>query len=285
MANENIREVTTPETEEAVVLTAEEHQAKADEILAKIGEFCAASVSAWTNPQHTPSYEDIGKELTKLVERYNFNSESAKLRQIATSDDPALEAVKILAYTKVSVSERVTDLGGGILRSYQFKTSSKRLDLLKCSTYCKQQKVTFGKAPDWYPTIEKFCCVLTLEHAKALGIPATEIATIDASFLMSKIARDVQLAAEDPEHPNPLSKTQMSKNLTLILTKLIGDAYHADTRDAAFTKMCFAGQGRDSLSVKTANVKRLLDLVLQIAYRSVFDKSYAIQAAVRKEKG
>ena len=70
----------------------------------------------------------------------------------------------------------------------------------------------------------------------------------------------------------------------MILTQLVGSPYHVDTRDAAFLRGCFAGQGRTSLSMKTANSKRLADIILQVAHRSVFDKSYTIQAAVKKER-
>lgn len=271
-------------TKELAALSVEFNQAKADGFLARIGELCAMSKSAYTNPQHNPSYVDIAKELSDLVEKHNHYSEMAKLCQIVGAEDSMLEAVKILEYTRVSVQEKTSDIGGGILRWQEYKTTQKRLDLTKCATFCRQNKVAFGKDPDWFYTIEKLCCVLTLGYAKELGIPADQIAKIDGSFNMSKVARDVQLAAEDPEHPNPLSKTQISKNLTLILSQMVGDAYHADTRDSAFLKGCFAGMGRASLSMKTANSKRLCDIIFQIAHRSVFDKSYTIQAATKKER-
>lgn len=282
--NEVTRTVPETEAEETHVYTAEEHQAEADAKLARIGELCAMSLAAYTNPSHNPSYGDIAKELTDLVEKYNWHSEAAKICQIAAAEDPMLEAVKILEYTRVSVQEKTQNFGGGVQHCKAYKTTQKRLDLTKLATYCKQHEVAFGKSPDWFHTIEKLCCVLTLAHARELGVPTEQIAKIDDSFIMSKVARDVQLAAEDPSNPNPLSKSQIAKNLGLILAQMVGDAYHADTRDSAFLKMCFAGQGRASLSAKTANSKRLCDIILQVAHRSVFDKSYAIQAAVKKER-
>lgn len=282
MENEVTRTVSNEE--EAVILTAEQHQAEADAKLARIGELCAMSLSAYTNPAHEPSFSEIVKETSELVEKYNWHSEAAKLAQIAAAEDPMLEAVKILEYTRVSVQEKSQDVGGGNLHFLAYKTTLKRLDLTKCATYCKQNEVAFGKSPDWFYTIEKLCCVLTLAHAKELGVPTDQIAKIDGSFLMSKVARDVQLAAEDPTNPNPLSKSQIAKNLALILGQMVGDAYHTDTRDAAFLKMCFAGQGKASLSAKTANSKRLADIILQVAHRSVFDKGYTIQAATKKER-
>lgn len=267
-----------------ITYTSAEHQAKADEILTRIGELCAMSLGAYTNPAHEPSYSDISKECAGLVEKYNWHSESAKIMQIADAEDPMLEAVKVLEFTRVSVQEKTQNVGGGTLHFIAYKTTQKRLDLPKCAKYCKENEVAFGKSPDWFHTIEKLCCILTLAHAKELGVPAEQIAKIDDSFIMSKVARDVQLAAEDPSNPNPLSKSQIAKNLGLILAQMVGDAYHADTRDSAFLKMCFAGQGRASLSAKTANSKRLCDIILQVAHRSVFDKSYAIQAAVKKER-
>ena len=277
---------TTPETsaEEVHTYTAEEHQAEADAKLARIGELCAMSLAAYTNPKHEPSYGDIVHDLMKLMQEYNWHSKAAKICQVAAAEDPMLEAVKILEYTRVSIREKSQNVGGGLLHWQEYKTTQKRLDLTELATYCKQNGVTFGKNPDWFYTIEKLCCVLTLAHAKELGIPADQIDKIDGSFLMSKVARDVQLAAEDPTNPSPLSKAQISKNLTLVLSQMVGEAYHTDTRDAAFLKMCFAGQGKASLSAKTANAKRLADIILQVAHRSCFDKAYTIQAATRKER-
>lgn len=277
---------TAPETsaEEVHTYTAEEHQARADEKLARIGELCAQSLAAYTNPAHDPSFSEISKELAGLVEKYNWHSEYAKILQIAGAEDPMFEAVKILEYSRVSVQEKTQNVGGGDVHFFAYKTTMKRLDLPKCAKYCKDHEVAFGKNPDWFYTIEKLCCVLTLAHAKELGIPVEDIAKIDGSFNMSKVARDVQLAAEDPTNPNPLSKSQIAKNLALILSQMVGDAYHTDTRDAAFLKMCFAGQGKASLSAKTANSKRLCDIIFQVAHRSCFDKAYTIQAAVKKER-
>ena len=284
MENNEVTRTVETSAEEVRTYTAEEHQAIADEKLARIGELCAMSMAAYTNPSHEPSYGDIVKELAGLVQKYNWHSEAAKTCQVAAAEDPMLEAVKILEYTRVSVQEKTQNVGGGVLHWQAYKTTQKRLDLTKLATYCKQHEVAFGKSSDWFYTIEKLCCVLTLAHAKELGVPAEQIGTIDASFLMSKVARDVQLAAEDPTNPNPLSKSQIAKNLGLILSQMVGDAYHADTRDSAFLKMCFAGQGKASLSAKTANAKRLADIILQVAHRSCFDKAYTIQAATKKER-
>ena len=284
MENNEVTRTVETSAEEVRIYTAEEHQAFADEKLARIGELCAMSMAAYCNPAHDPSYSDIVTELAKLAAQYNYHSESAKIRQIAVAEDHMLEAVKILEYTRVSIQGKTQKVGGGILHWQAYKTTQKRLDLNRLATYCKDHEVTFGKSPDWFYTIEKLCCVLTIAHAKELGIPTDQIDRIDGSFLMSKVARDAQLAAEDPTNPDPLSKTQIAKNLTLVLSQMIGDAYHADTRDAVFLKMCFSGQGRDSLSARTANSKRLADIILQVAHRSVFDKAYTIQAATKKER-
>ena len=57
-----------------ITYTSAEHQAKADEILTRIGELCAMSLGAYTNPAHEPSYSDISKECAGLVEKYNWHS-------------------------------------------------------------------------------------------------------------------------------------------------------------------------------------------------------------------
>lgn len=264
--------------------TAEDHLSAAESNLAEIGSLCALSLAAYTNPNHEPSYAQIVARCDLLAQKYNWHSKAAAWLTCAESENPMLKAVQLLEYDIVSIKTKKLKVSdNSYIEFLACNMAKRRLSLTDVYGFCKNKKVECGTL-DWYRTLEKLCCVLTLEHARLLGIPDDKIASIDASFLMSKVAREVQLAAEDPDSPNPLSKTQITKNLTTVLQQLIGNAYHADSRDAAFLRMVFAGQGRASLSVKSANTKRLSDLLIQIAHRAVCDKSYTIIAPTKKER-
>ena len=269
--------------------SAADHLSAAEANLAEIGRLCAISAAAYTNPRHDPSYAQIKLSVAALVEKYNWHSRAAAVLACAESGSPMLKAVETLEYDVASATEKKAKTGEDTFILYlAHKVNKRRLALTEVFGYCKGKEIECGTL-DWYRTLEKLCCVMTLRAAQDIDIPADKIASIDASFLMSKVAREVILHEEDPDHPDPGSTTQVVHTIQTAMSQLLGEGYSARARgvkkaDANFIWHLFAGQGRASLSMKTKNVKALCDAFIQVAHAVMYDKPYTIIAATKKPR-
>lgn len=269
--------------------TSADHLSAALSDLAEIGRLCAISAAAYTNPRHNPSYAQIQLRCAELVDSYNWHSKAAALLTCAESDAPMLKAIELLEYPTTSVTEKKTKVGEeSFIRYLAHKENFSRIKLTDVYGFCKNREVDCGSL-DWYHTLEKLCCVMTLRAARDIDVPPEKIAAIDASFLMSKVAREVILHEENPDNPDPGSTTQVVHTIQTAMSQLLGDAYAARARgvkkaDANFVWHLFAGQGRVSLSMKTKNSKALCDAFIQVAHAVMYDKPYTVIAATKKPR-
>lgn len=267
-------------TTELVELTAEQHRAEMATLYTDICGLVDQSRAAFTNPSHDPSYEDIVTSVDKKLEMYNFHSQAATFAEIKATEDPMLEAVKRLSYPVMTVKEKTENNGGGTVHYLATGSKDEQIDLLALAAKCGG----IGHDTNWFATIEQLCLRMTLVAAGGIALSPEEIASIDASFNMSQLARQIQLHLNDPDEPNPISIKQMLKVLDKILEQMLGEGYHAEVRDVKYMLGTFTGKSRKFLTMKTLNSKRLAGVIHEMAHRIVLGKAYCLEANVKKPR-
>lgn len=272
-------------TEEVTEITKEEFLAKMVQAKDRLLELCSMSLRAYTDPEFSPTYDEIVLESTGLVETFNWASNQAEFITCAESEDPMRAIVERFTRLHASVKERKKNVGGGEVHYLELDISEKQLDLLKFSKYyAEKYEGTIGKG-DWFSAIQQLGLRLTLKVAASIGYSGAKLREIDDSFNMTKLAREVQLAKEDESGatPDPVSKRQMVNTLDLILSLMLGEG-SCDSRDVSFLLNVFGKKDRAALTIKTANTKELVGYIHQIAHRVAMGKEYSVNCYTKKSR-
>lgn len=277
MENTTISEVTE--------ITRDEFLAKMAAAKERLLELCSMSLRAYTDPEFSPTWDEILLEATGLVETFNWASNQAEFISCAESDDPMRAIVERFTRLNASVKERKKDVGGGEVHFLELDISEKQLDLLKFSKYYEDKyEGKIGKG-DWYSAIQQLGLRLTLKVAASIGYTGAKLREIDDSFNMTKLAREVQLAKEDESGatPDPVSKRQMVTTLNMIIDLMLGFG-SCDSRDVGFLLNVFGRKDRAALCVKTATTKELVGYIHQIAHRVAMGKEYSVNCYTKKSR-
>jgi len=270
MENTNITTPTTIEHFVAIMVASKE----------RLLELCGMSARAYTDPDFTPTYADISKEAAGLVERFNWASNQAEFLKCAESEDPMRAVVERFTRLNASIRDKKEDVGGGEVHSLALDISEKQIDLLRFAKYFNEKYgANIGKG-DWYSAIQQLGLQLTLKTAAGIG---EDVRKFDASYNMTKLAREFKLAKEDEtgSTPNPVSKNQMIKTIDLILTLMLGEG-GCDSRDAYYLGQVYAKKSKKALSLKAMNNRQLVGLMHEIAHRVCLGLPFSLDAYTKK---
>lgn len=213
-------------------------------------------------------------DIQSKVKEYNQLSATICYDDCLACENPMLEAVRMLTYDTVKLTDEKNDISA--IATRHADPATKAIDLLSFDRYASrfpEHKSGVGKDPKWSAYIEQLNFQLTLRTANELGVDPT---AINNSYAMSELARETTLGK------NPTSNTQLLKTLQLIVTAMIGEEYKPLSKDVTFLMRTYARKGRKALQVACSDHKKFTSLIAEICYRIVTDETYTVDFKIRK---
>lgn len=157
-----------------------------------------------------------------VCEAYNKASKDAMFVQLRATEHPLREAIMARDYRTIYAKATIDkELDAQVL---EIAPGLREIDLRELH---RKTKGGIGEDPEWIATVEALNRLLTMRANLNVGVPADEVAEINDTFAMRKLAADIDLGK------TPTSNTQVTKLLNKVVLQMIGEGYHNATNEAA----------------------------------------------------
>lgn len=233
-------------------------------------------IQLYNDAFQTAKFDESHKLSLQIEEKVNEYTSIARdecFAELLASEDPMLEAVKRLSY--ISIRTKTRKEGDEKIPVMYIEDTEKAINLLRLHKAAKDAgKPGIGKAENWYPMIEKLNFLLTAQKAEDLGIDPR---SVNDSYAMSKIARELDMGA------TPTSNTNLLNTIQMIVSAMIGEEYKATSHDVKFLKSIYSKKSRKALTVTCANHKYLTGYMAEICNHIVTKTPYKIEFKTIKQ--
>ena len=208
----------------------------------------------------------------KLVELKNIENEYRKVleKEVFGSCADVHEALVKHSFETIS-HKRVSN--EGVMTGVESSTRNVQIDLKK---FCEYRGFDLG----WYYELQALNKRLTLKAATELGVTAKEIKSIDDSYNMDKLAKEIELGK------TPTSDTQCVKHMQKVLDSLSEGEGRVNAHDLAYVWLCYAKKNnKTALRVICSKHTVLQSLLMDVFHRVVTNKSYGVDYKVAQSEG
>lgn len=158
----------------------------------------------------------------------------------------------------------------------------------------KHAGVPIAPNKDWQYAVERFNFRLTLRLAKKLGMSDKEISKINDSYAMNKLnesyRKSVNEEKDEKGNPiaNPVSNSQMIKEMQAIVDMCIGTGYKVTSHDVEFLIACYGKKdNKKGLSITASTHKQLrmafMDIMNNIMCYTEKVSGYTVSYKVKKD--
>lgn len=234
-------------------MTREENTAK----LAQLRSEAEALVKDYNEAIQGGKYEEATKADAAITEKINEYTAAVRnmcFEDCKNSDDPMLNAVKILSFVTIGVKDEKKGDDKVPVRSIIDK--ERQIDLLKLHKYCG----SIGANENWNHIAMKMNFLLTAQKCVDLGIDPK---AVNDSYAMSEIAREFDMGK------NPTSKTNLLKTLQTVVTAMLGGDYKATSHDVNYLMSVYSKKNRKALTVTCANHRYFRNYLAEVCHRIV----------------
>lgn len=240
--------------------------------LRAIRESVEAKVLAYNAAYQDKKYDEAAKldeEMSEEINRYTGIVRDQCFEDCKNSENPMLEAVRILTFETIGVKD--SKVGESKIPVREVITREKQIDLLKLHKFCGG----IGADQNWPYLAERFNMLMTAKKAVDLGIDPKGI---NDSYAMSKIAGEIQMGK------TPTSNTQVLKMLRDVVSAMIGEEYAAQviSHDVSYLTSIYSRKGRKALTVVCANHKYMRGYLMEICHHVITGKSYEVDYKKKK---
>lgn len=173
-----------------------------------------------------------------------------------------IHAVKKLEYTVLAVKDEAVGGKDSGVTNRVIQDKTKAIDFKKLHDRAPHG---IGANVNWWHIVEKFNCLLTAKVAEDLGIDPK---SVNDSFAMDKISRDIDLGK------NPTSNSNMLKTLQLVINAMVGEEYKCTSHDLKYIMHTFGKKSRKALTVTASNHKQLRTIMAEICHKIIMGKVY-----------
>ena len=208
-------------------------------------------------------------EMEQSINEYTATVQAMCFEDCKASGEPMMAAVKALTYTTIAAKDEKKGEDKVPVRSIIER--EKPIDLLKLYKYCGE----IGADKNWIYMAQKLNCLLTAQKAVDLGLNPKEVMD---NYYMTEIAREFDMGK------NPTSKTNLLKNLQVVVTSMLGDGYKAVSHDVNFMLSVYSKKNRKALTVSCANHKNFVQYLSEICHRIVTGETYALDYKKKESK-
>lgn len=206
-------------------------------------------------------------EMKKVIDEYTQIQTDDVFIHCRQSDDPMLEACRILRYPIIKIKDGTIE--GSELKKREIVDAEKQIDLAKLHKFCNG----IGHDQKWIYKLEKFNMLLTAQVATNLGIDPK---TVHDSYAMHAISKSIDFGK------NPTSNTNILKNLTQLIHDMIGEDYKPISRDVKYLQYIYGKKGKSALTVVCANHRFMRNYVQEICHRLITNKAYTVDYKMTK---
>lgn len=234
------------------------------------------------NGVFSPEVEITGKDgnvkavsvreiMDQSVNEYTAIAREECFNALKATDDPMLEAVKVLEFATIKVVDKKEEIevnGGKVkIPVVKIDDTTKFIDPLKLHKFVGGSGI--GKDEKWMYMIEKLNFLMTARVCKELNTDPKEL---NDSYAMKDISKSIDLGK------SVTSNTNLLKSLQKVVNAMIGDEYHALSHDVNFLNRVYCRKGKKALSVVCANHKYMRQYVMEICHRIVMnEKGYVTE--------
>lgn len=170
-----------------------------------------------------------------LVGAYNANQRDVTYTKLLASENPMLSAVMQMTYEVIRVSRTTAKDTRVTLQNVT--DSFLTIDLLDFKKFAKEKNKTIGHAPhQWEAQLERLNLLYLIRAGRELGDPkfnADKLDDLKDTYIMSKIARQMQLAESDISKPQLLSNTNLLRELNVVGQAILGPDFKFRSYDVA----------------------------------------------------
>lgn len=208
----------------------------------------------------------VREVMEATVNNYTHMARNECFETLRTTEDPMLEAIKLLEYSTIRITDKKIDaeLSTGEtvkLPVTSIDDTSKYIDLKRLQEYVhKKDGISIGKNSNWSHMIEKLNFLMTARVCKELKTDPKEL---NSSYAMSDIAKQLDIGQ------NVTSNTNLLKSLQKVVNAMIGEEYHALSHDVNFLNRVYSRKSRKALSVVCANHRYMTQYIMEICHRIV----------------
>ena len=240
------------------------------------------AIKKYNDAVKAKNLDDMAKfnnECGTAKELYNDNARLEFYATCINEDDPLLEAVKRHQYQGITFRDKKVKDTDFVIREKAYTEYFVQLAAFK--KYAEQYLgKPIGVDEKWLFMITKFTQLMTFYACKELNIDPKSVSD---TYFIREIEREIDRGK------TPTSKTQIQKQLQIIVTAMLGEGnedckYNVTSHDAAFVRMRFCKKSRAALSVTASSPKEMCALIAQVCHRIVLNKDYRIEYREIKNK-
>lgn len=211
--------------------------------------------------------EKIAEELVK----FSTASENECFRKLKASENPMMEACKVLRFDTLKVREAKQEEGAAIL---VVETSTKAIDPLRLH---KQTNDGIGAVKTWPSMVEKLNCLLTARMAAELGKNPKEVFDCYAMSDAAKTYEAFRTASDTGAsvYDKNAADACLLQDIQLMMNAMIGEGFTADESMVSFLLNGYARKdSKQSLSLTMATHKHLRQMLLELCGHAVTGIDY-----------
>ena len=214
----------------------------------------------------------LDEEIKSLVKDYTAECETECFDALLQTENPLLEAARVLEYATIRVREE-TDSDTGD-KSAVIVPNTITIDPLRLN---KRVKEGLGADKDWHKKIKYLNFAMVTRKAAKLGIPAKECC--DG---VKQVFRDLEAFKCMCEGTDPTGDEALLEDIQLVITGMLGEGYNAQLRDVEYIWTLFAKRGKRALQTICSNNQTVRKAILEVCHRIVTEAEYTIDTKAKK---
>ena len=139
--------------------------------------------------------------------------------------------------------------------------------------YCE----TRGLPIAWWYNLQALNKRLTMAVAISLAVKPDELRTIDSSYQMDTLAREIELGK------TPYSKTQIEKHIQSVFDDLVpGNTCKIVAHDVAFVMNAYTKSSRTALKIQCSQHSKLMDILTDCFHRNIVSGFYSVDCKLER---
>jgi len=214
----------------------------------------------------------LDEETKKLVKEYTSEAEIECFNALLATDDPLLEAAKVLNFGTIKVRDESDNDTN--TKTRVIEDSLKTIDPVRLN---KKSHEGLGANKDWVKDMRLLNSAMVTRKAAKLGIPAK-----DCCDGVKKVFAELARFKSTCEGVDPTSDDALFEDLQNLTNAMLGDGYAIEDRDVEYVWTGFAKKGKRALQVACSNPRNFGETILEVCHRVVTGKSYEIISKAKK---
>lgn len=258
-----------------------------EELMVKMAGYKAeasAAIREYNEANANESLADLRKaeqKMTKAISEYTSTAQMLCFDELASAENPMLEAVKKLEFLTIGYKDEVEgDDEAKIVRRELVEEKGKRIDLVKLDKWVKDRNGSnIGVNPAWKYMVERLNMMFSLNCAVELGKTKEFLEEMGDCYAIKEAAKKIDFKnAANPSVGKPISATQLKKAIAEVVAAMVGEEYAAlvMNHDVKYIKQTSAKPTKAACVVQCSNHKTMHRAIADVCHRVVVGGEYEV---------